>query len=140
MQQTANFALPTWEKNDPIRMTDFNAMTAALDTAIAGRCHAEVGSYTGTGVSGPNNDPSALTFSQRPLAVIFPYGHGDRLVLNIEDEQVFYPDGSYSTIIYQWEGNTLKWYADVLGDQSVVSRYQMNIEGKVYPYLALYQA
>lgn len=140
MQQTTNFSLPVWEKSDPIRMTDFNAMTTALDAALAARCHVEIGSYVGTGVSGPNNEPSAISFEKRPVALLFPYGHGARLVLNVEDEQTFFPDGSYSTITYHWEGNTLKWYADVLGDQEVISRYQMNAAEQTYHYLALYQA
>ena len=34
MKYTANHHLPTWDKSDRIRMEDFNAMTAQLDTAI----------------------------------------------------------------------------------------------------------
>ena len=34
MQNTANYALPTWEQDDQIKMSDFNAMTAKLDAAL----------------------------------------------------------------------------------------------------------
>lgn len=139
MTQTTNFSLPTWAKDDPIRMTDFNAMTAALDTAIAGRCRVEIGSYVGNGVSGSNSDYSTLTFTKRPLALILPYGHGARMVLDVSTEQYFYPDGSWSAVGYQWNGNTLRWRANALGDAELVSDYQMNANGKTYYYLALYR-
>ena len=35
MQNTANYQLPTWEQDDQIKMSDFNAMTAKLDAALA---------------------------------------------------------------------------------------------------------
>ena len=34
MQNTTNYALPTWEKDDQIKMSDFNALTAKLDAAL----------------------------------------------------------------------------------------------------------
>lgn len=139
MNQTANVGLPTWEKTDPVRMTDFNAMTSALDAAIVGRCHLEIGSYTGSGTGGQDHDPNTLSFSKRPVAVIFPYGHGNRLVLNVEGEQSFYADGSYTCIAYTWSGNTLSWIVKTTGDQSLLARYQMNTTDQVYYYLALYQ-
>lgn len=139
MQKTENVSLPIWEKSDPIRMTDFNEMTAALDAAIGGRCRMVVASYVGNGESGPDYDPSSIDFAVRPVAVIFPYLHGCRMVLNVEGEQIFCPDGNFTEVRYFWEGNTLKWFVDTTGEQKVLSRYQMNGADVVYPYLALYQ-
>ncbi len=34
MQNTTNYSLPTWERDDQIKMSDFNAMTAKLDAAL----------------------------------------------------------------------------------------------------------
>ena len=34
MKRTSNYALPSWEKSDFIKMEDFNGMTQALDTAL----------------------------------------------------------------------------------------------------------
>ena len=34
MQNTTHYALPTWERDDQIKMSDFNAMTAKLDAAL----------------------------------------------------------------------------------------------------------
>ena len=34
MQNTANYQLPTWEQDDQIKMSDFNALTAKLDAAL----------------------------------------------------------------------------------------------------------
>ncbi len=40
MQKTANYQLPTWEKDDQIKMSDFNAMTAKLDAALTAEASA----------------------------------------------------------------------------------------------------
>lgn len=101
-------------------------------------------SYVGTGENGGGNASDdrtlqhSLTFDQRPKAIIFPYGHGNRIIFDKEEKQVFYIDGSYSTVNYQWEGNTLYWYADILGQQSVISRYEMNSKDVIYNYLCIY--
>lgn len=34
MKRTTNYALPDWEKSDPIKMSDFNDLTHKLDTAL----------------------------------------------------------------------------------------------------------
>ena len=34
MQNTTNYSLPTWEQDDQIKMSDFNALTAKLDAAL----------------------------------------------------------------------------------------------------------
>ena len=34
MQNTTNYSLPTWEQDDQIKMTDFNALTQKLDAAL----------------------------------------------------------------------------------------------------------
>ena len=36
MKRTTNYSLPTWEKSDPIKMSDFNDLTHKLDTALKG--------------------------------------------------------------------------------------------------------
>ena len=34
MKRTPNYDLPNWEKADPIKMDDFNDLTAKLDAAL----------------------------------------------------------------------------------------------------------
>ena len=46
MQNTTHYALPTWEKDDQIKMSDFNAMTAKLDAAL--KSNADALAFRGT--------------------------------------------------------------------------------------------
>ena len=46
MQNTTNYALPTWEKDDQIKMSDFNAMTAKLDAALKSNADAVASEVT----------------------------------------------------------------------------------------------
>ena len=99
MKRTTNYALPTWEKEDFIRMQDFNDLTGKLDaalkqtadtadevsrtaataesvTAIAQdlgtggkNCRIAFGSYVGTGTYGAAN-PTSLSFDFKPELIL----------------------------------------------------------------------
>ena len=49
MQKTTNYALPQWEKDDQIKMSDFNDAFANIEAALSGMRPA-AGTYTGNGV------------------------------------------------------------------------------------------
>ena len=80
--QTPNYALNQWERDDRVLMVDFNADNAKIDAALAtqaalvaglearkGNCRIECRSYVGTGNYGPEH-PTVITFSRKPLSVI----------------------------------------------------------------------
>ena len=51
MTKTTNYQLNQWAKSDRIMMEDFNADNQKLDAALAAKCEAVCGSYTGDGAS-----------------------------------------------------------------------------------------
>ena len=80
--QTPNYALSQWERDDRVLMEDFNADNAKIDAALAtqaallaglearkGNCRIEFRSYVGTGQYGPDY-PTVITFSRKPLFVL----------------------------------------------------------------------
>ena len=85
--QTPNYALNQWERDDRVLMEDFNADNAKIDGALGalaevttahgaqlsrlGNCRIETQTYTGTGECGSNH-PTRINFSARPdFFVIF---------------------------------------------------------------------
>lgn len=95
MKRTTNYDLPTWEKDDFIRMQDFNDLTGKLDAALkagadatAGKAEASAvtaiaqdigsggkncriawGTYTGDGTYGTAN-PTSLSFDFKPELIL----------------------------------------------------------------------
>ena len=89
--QTPNYALSQWERDDRILMDDFNADNAKIDTALKaetdartaadailtaavsklGNCQIEVTSYVGTGTS-----DSRIAFQSMPVFFILAGGPG----------------------------------------------------------------
>lgn len=93
-EKTANFGLPKWEKSDFIQMSNFNDLTHKLDAALKANadavaakaeaktvtaiaqtiasskiCRAKFGTYTGTGLSGPNH-PNSVECGFCPAALV----------------------------------------------------------------------
>ena len=46
MQNTTNYSLPTWEQDDQIKMSDFNALTQKLDAALKSNADAVASEVT----------------------------------------------------------------------------------------------
>ena len=99
MKRTTNYALPTWEKSDFIKMSDFNDLTQKTDAALkanadaaqalqsgkadaqtvsalaknlgaAGHnCRVAFGEYTGTSMTGADN-PNVLNFDFYPVLLV----------------------------------------------------------------------
>ena len=51
MTKTTNYQLNQWEKSDRIMMEDFNADNQKIDAALAAKCEAVCGTYTGDGAA-----------------------------------------------------------------------------------------
>ena len=135
MTQTPNFQLNQWSGTDYVRRTDFNADNLKIDAALGGLLGLHglkivTGSYTGTGAKGSQN-PNTITFTERPTFVLLI---GDCMVTipGLKDSGAASPvsqDSDFS--LYTWTGNTLSWYAER-------AMPQMNREGDVYHYIAVY--
>lgn len=95
MKRTTNYALPTWEKSDFIKMDDFNDLTQKTDAALKANADAigekataaalaalaknlgvvghnarvTWGSYTGAGATGSDN-PNVLNFDFYPVLLV----------------------------------------------------------------------
>ena len=83
--QTPNYSLNQWERDDRVLMEDFNADNAKIDAALGahtdmltahtaalakkGNCRIETRSYTGTGKNGDGVYVS-IPFSAKPVAFI----------------------------------------------------------------------
>lgn len=127
--QTPNYALNQWERDDRILMEDFNADNAKIDTALAGlaetaaahgaalalrgNCRIGTLTYTGTGEDG-EGAYITLTFPARPV-IFFAFGPRCLFIAQREgkDNMVFARYlGSYSTTFtgssttITWTGNT----------------------------------
>ena len=135
MEQTSNFQLNQWEKEDRIQMEDFNADNAKIDAALAlcANCGMEKGSYVGTGAHGEAS-PNSLTFEKYPLVVMVA-GEGRQMLIIRpciftvsqygEDERMLYVG---------WQDHALTWYSPNNAMQ------QLNEEGTTYEYYMLYAA
>ncbi len=71
MQNTANYALPTWEQDDQIKMSDFNALTAKLDAALKSNADAAAAKADASAVSAEQSArQSADSALQAALAAV----------------------------------------------------------------------
>ena len=162
MERTKTYQLCQWEAEDKVQRTDFNEDNAKLEkalaelesdkaeqtalTALAGQVTAlekgqlvyKCDSYTGTGET--YTVPNRLEFDFKPLLVIvadsvsMAYG-GWPWIRGMESGCSNHPDsGSLSYIRLTWEDRAVQWvnWLDHYGPER-----QLNIESRVYHYLAL---
>ena len=155
LNQTSNYQLSQWDPEDRILRTDFNSDNAKVDAALKANANAisseastrssavsslttklnkkgnvkvEIMTYEGTGEYGASH-PSSLTFSGRPLLVLFAGNalssgylfRGSNFLFGVSD---FTCSGS-------WSGNTYSWW-------NTSSAYQLNQEGYTYTVVAFY--
>ena len=160
MEKTTNYQLPKWEKNDFIKMDDFNDMTAKLDAALkenadaaagaasaavvtaleqdvgAGgkNCRIAFGSYTGTGKYGSAN-PTSLSFDFKPELVLV----GCQQESAGNWSWMFRPVTKAlaccgASIQLAWTETGVSWVTQASANQHT---HQNNTEGYVYHYVAL---
>ncbi len=144
MEYTKNYQLPTWAEEDRIQRTDFNDMTAKIETALGGHdeamaelgvaltrkgnCQIYTTTYEGAGVSGPEN-PCTVTFPAPPILLfVVDTVKGSMICGGRGGSYLASPDGELRNNA-SWSGNTVSWYANV-------SAPQYNSSGKTYLALA----
>ena len=164
MKRTTNYDLPTWEKDDFIRMQDFNDLTGKLDAALkqtadtadeVSRTAATAesvtaiaqglgthgknariawGSYTGDGKYGSAN-PNTLTFDFKPVMVTV----GSDNESYLSGGQMIWPLTLGSAVAggsvrVTWGERSVSWYTLETTNPHI---YQSNSSGYVYHYLAI---
>ena len=163
MKKTDNYSLPQWEKQDFIKMEDFNdafgnieqALKANADATATGlnaeiaalsknlgaaghNCRIAFGSYTGTGSTGAVN-PNTLQFDFYPVLVLVapvkPDGYTKNPMVLTRGRSVAatYPDGAS-----KWE-LTVSWTDSSVSWYSSENDtgYQHNRSGSAYLYAML---
>ena len=157
MKKTDNYSLPQWEKQDFIKMEDFNdafgktdaalkanadATATGLKAEIAARGEAEnrsifTGSYTGTGTSG-SDAPVELVSGFKPMLLLV---HGDLSFFRTRrgegkyKEQEFTGTGG-SRFYITWEDTKVSWYSTAT-PSAAGAEGQANTTGETYYYLLL---
>ena len=150
--QTPNYALNQWERDDRILMDDFNADNAKIDAVLGahagtltahtealtklGNCRIEVFDYVGTGTFGQNN-PTVLNFSARPVFFLIVCGSAIYYGFGLDETQHAFL-GMYYNDAFQTFGFTRKdmhWVGSQLRILGEDARRQMN--GKDYEYRVL---
>ena len=124
---TTNYQLSQWERTDQVRMEDFNADNAKLDTALAaqaetlaahtqalsklGNCQVYTTTYVGSGKSGEDN-PTTLTFPHKPLLVIVAGpAYSATIIMPQGAEFILHLEGNNGTCHATWYGNSVSWYS-----------------------------
>ena len=146
MNYTQHYQLPQWVETDRIMMSDFNDMTAKLDTGLAaaaqGNCRIVTGSYVGTGTYGSEH-PNTLTFTFQPR-VIFLDTYADESYNSIPEYYIlfqgaprFVTPGGNSRNALLWNENMVSWYYTGRADDSDGPERQLNISGRTYHYITI---
>ena len=148
--QTPNYALSQWERDDRILMDDFNADNAKIDAAIKaeadartaadaalqtslgkkGNVQVQIYTYTGTGTYGSDN-PCQIPFTKgQPLLVLVFGSNSDDLLLHAGLSQA----NNYANYCQvSWQNSGVFWYA--YKDAAT----QLNAKGRTYTALMLYK-
>lgn len=144
MNQTPNYALPSWEATDRILMEDFNDAFETIDTAMSGfgNCKIVSGSYTGTGQT-YRSEP--ITLPGKPLLFLIHSmdDYGDMALMmqgcpsGIAVINLHYQTSDSTKISCTWSGNSVNWGQ---GFSNNNARDILNESGKTYHYVALIAA
>ena len=138
MNQTPNYALPSWEETDRILMEDFNDMTEKLDGVLAlkGNCQIVYGGYQATNTSG-SNGACTLTFPGKPLLLmILDDVRGGHMIMTTGAKYAFLSyidyDVTYRVAVEWPTPNTVKWWSN--------NAFNQANDGVKYHYVALIAA
>lgn len=137
--QTPNYSLSQWSRDDRVLMEDFNSDNAKIDGALGeharqlaklpfcGNCQIYATTYQGTG-SGRNT----LTFPQAPaLVVIAEHGKNVLFLLPGDITYPFWSSTKDYSMTVTWDGNTVTWYGNDV-------KMQMNAKDKTYHVVAFW--
>ncbi len=150
--QTANYQLNQWSRDDRVLMDDFNADNAKIDGAIKavdqradgleetltehtaqiaklGNCGVYVGSYIGTG----NGQPTVANVPGRPLVLYVQDGEVSLAILSLRGMDTAYTiigaDYRYALV---WEERSVSWC------HGTRQTYSLNYKDHPYFYMVLY--
>lgn len=159
MKRTPNYDLPNWEKADPIKMDDFNDLTAKLDAALKAsadantaadasiaavladvgsggqNCRAVTGSYTGTGTYGEANKLTIQTpFKPLMLFVTNPDTSANQHMV-VWLRGMAAGDNGYNgrTVVLEWGERAVSWYSTTTGVNGPAYLH-LNGSGVTYQY------
>ena len=126
--QTPNYQLSQWERDDKIQMEDFNADNAKIDAALKaqaatcaslqtllnknGNCSVGTFTYQGTGKSGGTN-PTVVKFPRMPT-VFMILGKGMMIGQGGSSKASMVYSSGYTYTEFQdvsWSGPTLSFYS-----------------------------
>ena len=127
---TTNYELPLWATDDAFLRTEFNDANQKIDAALGTIPKIVLGSYTGNGGYG-SESPCSLTFDRKPALVLV---RDDDHVLSLMNPVTSSPNTAHSNYgenTAAWSETGVSWYCPRGAD------YQMNEEGRTYPYLAI---
>lgn len=160
MKRTTNYDLPTWEKDDFIRMQDFNDLTGKLDAALkagadatAGKAEASAvtaiaqdigsggkncriawGTYTGDGTYGTAN-PTSLSFDFKPELILVGCQQENAGIQSWMLRPVTKALACCgANIQLTWTETGVSWVTQASANPHT---HQNNTEGYVYHYVAL---
>lgn len=162
MEKTTNYKLPRWEKDDFVKMDDFNAAFQTIDetlkagadavadeaaaraTAVTALqaggtlCRIACGSYVGSGTMGPTK-PVSLTCPFQPLLVVVQSteqtAKAEKALFLLRGlAQASSCIGSNYHLDVTWAENGVSWtFADQYN--SYAAQIQMNTAGVTYHYV-----
>ena len=148
--QTPNYALSQWERDDRILMEDFNedntkidaaikaevdartAADAALQTSLGkkGNVQVQIYTYTGTGTYG-SEGPCTIPFNgKEPLLVLVLGTNSDDLLLH---KGLSYANNYSNYCRVAWQNTGVTWFAH----KDAV--YQLNVKDRLYTALMFYK-
>ena len=140
--QTPNYQLSQWSRDDRVLMEDFNADNAKIDAALKahdaalagkGDCQFWTTSYMGDGKVGAAN-PRSLSFPKWPRLVFIVGGSGFMLMLPGQGSATSVNPNGARSVTTSWSGSSVSWYG---GSDGWV---MMNSSGTTYQVVALLPA
>lgn len=158
MKRTTNYDLPTWEKDDFIRMQDFNDLTGKLDTALKSGADAQTALQNAIKAVKATAE-NAYSSANKPYVAGSYTGNGGTQTVDLGFKPRFlvisrgFDKGDYSADYALFAGTPEQidsWMAKVVSitdtgftvkmatyNTSTCPQLWLNTSGKTYSYLAL---
>lgn len=158
MKRTTNYDLPTWEKDDFIRMQDFNDLTGKLDAALKSGADAQIALQNAIKAVKATAE-NAYSSANKPYVAGSYTGNGGTQTVDLGFKPRFlvisrgFDKGDYSADYALFAGTPEQidsWMAKVVSitdtgftvkmatyNTSTCPQLWLNTSGKTYSYLAL---
>lgn len=136
---TEHLNLCQWAAEDPVLREDFNADNQKLEAVLSQMPRIAVGSYTGKGTYG-NDNQNTLTFDFQPKLVVISKneletsGAGTTFIYGQTQNagaSYIYQNNTSLSIHITWGDKTVSWYSDSTADR------QLNSADATYFYYAI---